>query len=92
MACLGWGGRGRLALLTRAGTTLAVLVLAAPLAAALPYAALSGVLAGAVLRLSAWRPLRAEASDAAWHRMAAVARQLTGHAVAAKATIDRPEG
>lgn len=51
MACWRAGGRGRAAQLWRAGVALIVLLVAGPLVALLPFAALAGVLAGAVLRL-----------------------------------------
>jgi SulP family sulfate permease len=58
MALLTWGGQGRIAMVTRAVATLGVLLLAAPLVAALPYAALAGVLAGAAARLFSAGALR----------------------------------
>ena len=57
LCCLAWGGRGRTAMLTRAGATLAVLLVAAPLTGMLPYAALAGVLVGALMPLFNWRAL-----------------------------------
>lgn len=54
MACWRWGGRGRAALLMRAAIAGAVLLLAGQAAAQLPFAALSGVLVGAVMRLIQW--------------------------------------
>jgi SulP family sulfate permease len=57
LCCLAWGGHGRAAMLTRAGATLAVLLVAAPLTVMLPYAALAGVLVGALLPLFDWRGL-----------------------------------
>lgn len=57
MACLTWGGRGQLPMLTAAATTLLAFFLLTPLAEGLPYPVLAGVLAGAVLRIFQWRPL-----------------------------------
>ncbi|UPY38854.1 SulP family inorganic anion transporter [Sediminicoccus sp. KRV36] len=57
LACWRWGGRGRAAMLARAGVTLLALLLAGQAIALLPYAALSGALVGAVLRLFQARPL-----------------------------------
>jgi sulfate permease, SulP family len=51
MACWRAGGRGRAAQFWRAGVALIVLLVAGPLVALLPFAALAGVLCGAVLRL-----------------------------------------
>ena len=51
MACWRAGGRGRAAQLWRAGVACLVLLLTGPLVALLPFAALAGVLCGAVLRL-----------------------------------------
>ena len=57
LACWRWGGRGRAAMLLRAAVTAAVLLLAGPAIAALPFAALAGVLVGAVLPLFEAQPL-----------------------------------
>ncbi|WP_207538717.1 SulP family inorganic anion transporter [Sabulicella rubraurantiaca] len=57
VACHDLGGRGRPAMLTRAMVALLALAFAGPLIAMLPFAALAGVLMGAVLRLLKLRPL-----------------------------------
>ncbi|WP_372623571.1 SulP family inorganic anion transporter [Falsiroseomonas sp.] len=57
VACHAWGGRGRLAMLVRALVALLALVFAGPLVALLPFAALAGMLMGAVLRLLQLQPL-----------------------------------
>jgi SulP family sulfate permease len=57
LTCHRLGGRGRLAMATRAGTAALVLLAAGPLVALLPYAALAGLLVGAVLPLFQWRAL-----------------------------------
>jgi MFS superfamily sulfate permease-like transporter len=57
MACWRWGGRGRTALVLRAAVALLVLVLGGSAVAQLPYAALAGVLPGAVLPLFKLRPM-----------------------------------
>ncbi|WP_210324476.1 SulP family inorganic anion transporter [Chelatococcus reniformis] len=57
VASLRGGGQGRLAMLTRALVALLALLVAGPAIALLPYAALSGVLVGAVVHLLQWRSL-----------------------------------
>ncbi|MCC7284104.1 MAG: SLC26A/SulP transporter family protein [Acetobacteraceae bacterium] len=57
LTCHRLGGRGRLAMALRAGVTALVLIAAGPLVAPLPYAALAGLLAGAVLPLFQGRML-----------------------------------
>jgi MFS superfamily sulfate permease-like transporter len=70
LACWRWGGRGRAAMLARAAVAALALLLAGQAIAALPYAALSGVLLGAVLRLFVVRPLW-PFPGAGWGRRAA---------------------
>jgi MFS superfamily sulfate permease-like transporter len=57
LACWRAGGRGRAAQLWRAAVALGMLVAGGALVAALPFAALSGVLCGAVVRLFHLPPL-----------------------------------
>ena len=52
MACWRAGGRGRAAQLWRAGVACLVLLLTGPLVALLPFAALAGVLCGAVYKVA----------------------------------------
>lgn len=51
------GGRGRATVLVRVGLVVALLALAAPLLAHLPYAAIAGLLIATALRAVAWRDL-----------------------------------
>ncbi len=57
LAVHAWGGTGRAAMLSRAATALLLLVLAGPLIAKLPFAALAGVLMGTMLRIAQPRAL-----------------------------------
>jgi MFS superfamily sulfate permease-like transporter len=57
LACQAWGGMGRISMAVRATVAVLALLVAGPLIATLPFAALAGTLMGTMLRLARVRPL-----------------------------------